>query len=122
MIQIQTYLNVADNTGAKKVQCIRVLGGSNRKYASLGDQIVVTVKEAAPNATAKKGEVYRAVVVRTRKEVRRPDGTYIRFDDNACVLLNKQGEPLGTRILGPVAREARQKGFTKIATLAPEVI
>ncbi|MEO2065992.1 MULTISPECIES: 50S ribosomal protein L14 [Thermovibrio] len=122
MIQVQTYLNVTDNTGAKRVQCIRVLGGSNRKYASLGDQIVVTVKDAIPNATAKKGEVYRAVVVRTKKEVRRPDGTYIKFDDNACVLLNKQGEPLGTRILGPVAREARQKGFTKITTLAPEVI
>ncbi len=122
MIQVQTYLNVTDNTGAKRVQCIRVLGGSNRKYASLGDQIVVTVKEAIPNATAKKGEVYRAVVVRTKKEVRRPDGTYIKFDDNACVLLNKQGEPLGTRILGPVAREARQKGFTKITTLAPEVL
>jgi len=122
MIQVQTYLNVADNTGAKKVQCIRVLGGSNRKYASLGDQIVITVKEAAPNATAKKGEVYRAVVVRTKKEVRRPDGTYIKFDDNAVVLLNKQGEPLGTRILGPVAREVRLKGFTKIASLAPEVI
>ncbi len=122
MIQVQTYLTVTDNTGAKKVQCIRVLGGSNRKYASLGDQIVVTVKNAIPNATAKKGEVYRAVIVRTKKEVRRPDGTYIKFDDNACVLLNKQGEPLGTRILGPVAREARQKGFTKITTLAPEVI
>ncbi len=122
MIQVQTYLNVADNTGAKKVQCIRVLGGSNRKYASLGDQIVVTVKDAIPNATAKKGEIYRAVVVRTKKEVRRPDGTYIKFDDNAVVLLNKQGEPLGTRILGPVAREARQKGFTKVTTLAPEVI
>ncbi|WP_456456459.1 50S ribosomal protein L14 [Thermovibrio sp.] len=122
MIQVQTYLNVTDNTGAKRVQCIRVLGGSNRKYASLGDQIVVTVKDAIPNATAKKGEVYRAVVVRTKKEVRRPDGTYIKFDDNACVLLNKQGEPLGTRILGPVAREARQKGFTKITTLAPEVL
>ena len=122
MIQVQTYLNVTDNTGAKRVQCIRVLGGSNRKYASLGDQIDVTVKDAIPNATAKKGEVYRAVVVRTKKEVRRPDGTYIKFDDNACVLLNKQGEPLGTRILGPVAREARQKGFTKITTLAPEVI
>jgi len=122
MIQVQTYLSVADNTGAKKVQCIRVLGGSNRKYASLGDQIVITVKEAAPNATAKKGEVYRAVVVRTKKEVRRPDGTYIKFDDNAVVLLNKQGEPLGTRILGPVAREVRLKGFTKIASLAPEVI
>ena len=122
MVQVQTYLNVTDNTGAKRVQCIRVLGGSNRKYASLGDQIVVTVKDAIPNATAKKGEVYRAVVVRTKKEVRRPDGTYIKFDDNACVLLNKQGEPLGTRILGPVAREARQKGFTKITTLAPEVI
>ena len=122
MIQVQTYLSVADNTGAKKVQCIRVLGGSNRKYASLGDQIVITVKEAAPNATAKKGEVYRAVVVRTKKEVRRPDGTYIKFDDNAVVLLNKQGEPLGTRILGPVAKEVRLKGFTKIASLAPEVI
>jgi len=122
MIQVQTYLAVADNTGAKKVQCIRVLGGSNKKYATVGDQIVVTVKDAIPNATAKKGEVYRAVVVRTKKEVRRPDGTYIKFDDNACVLLNKQGEPLGTRILGPVARETRQKGFTKIASLAPEVI
>ncbi len=122
MIRVQTKLSVADNTGAKKVQCIRVLGGSNRKYASLGDQVVVSVKEAAPNATAKKGEVYRAVVVRTKKEVRRVDGTYIKFDDNAVVLLNKQGEPLGTRILGPVARETRQKGFSKIASLAPEVI
>jgi large subunit ribosomal protein L14 len=122
MIRVQTYLVVADNTGAKKVQCIRVLGGSNKKYATVGDQIVVTVKESAPNATAKKGEVYRAVVVRAKKEVRRPDGTYIKFDDNACVLLNKQGEPLGTRILGPVARETRLKGFTKIASLAPEVI
>jgi large subunit ribosomal protein L14 len=122
MIRVQTYLNVADNTGAKRVQCIRVLGGSNRKYASLGDQVVVTVKDAIPNATAKKGEVYRAVVVRTRKEVRRPDGTYVRFDDNAVVLLNRQGDPLGTRILGPVAREARLKGFAKIASLAPEVV
>jgi len=122
MIQVQTYLNVADNTGAKKVQCIRVLGGSIRRYASLGDIIVIAVKDSIPNATAKKGEVHRAVVVRTKKEIRRPDGTYIKFDDNAVVILNKQGEPLGTRILGPVAREARQKGFTKIASLAPEVI
>jgi large subunit ribosomal protein L14 len=122
MIQVQSYLNVADNTGAKKVQCIRVLGGSFKRYATLGDKIVVTVKDAIPRATAKKGEVYRAVVVRTRKEVRRPDGTYIKFDDNAVVLLNKQDEPLGTRILGPVAREARMKGYTKIASLAPEVI
>ncbi len=122
MIRPYTMLNVADNTGAKKVQCIRVLGGSQKKYATVGDEIVVTVKDATPDATAKKGEVYHAVVVRTKKEVRRPDGTYIKFDDNAVVLLNKQGGPLGTRVLGPVAREVRQKGFSRIASLAPEVV
>ncbi len=115
-------LEVADNSGAKKVQCIRVMGGSHKKYASLGDTIIVAVKEAAPDGTVKKGEVARAVVVRTVKEVRRRDGSYIRFDRNAAVLLNPQNNPIGTRIFGPVARELRDKQYTKIISLAPEVI
>ena len=122
MIQEETNLVVADNSGAKKVRCIRVLGGSGRKYASLGDLIVVSVKSAIPNGTVKKGEVSRAVIVRTRKEVRRKDGSYIRFDENAAVLLNAQNEPRGTRIFGPVARELREKQFMKIVSLAPEVL
>lgn len=122
MIQEETNLIVADNSGAKKVQCIRVLGGSDRRYASVGDLIVVTVKSAIPGGGVKKGEVSRAVVVRTKKEVRRNDGSYIRFDENAAVLLNAQGEPKGTRIFGPVARELRDKKFMKIISLAPEVL
>jgi large subunit ribosomal protein L14 len=122
MIQQETVLQVADNSGAKKVQCFKVLGGSHRRYASLGDIIVVSVKEAIPRAKVKKGEVHRAVVVRTSKEVRRADGTYIKFDDNAAVLLNKQNEPIGTRIFGPVARELRRKEFRRITSLAPEVL
>lgn len=122
MIQPRTILQVADNTGAKKVMCIRCLGGSNRKYATLGDIVVVTVKEAAPNGTVKKGEVRRAVVVRTAKEVRRADGSYIRFDSNAAVLINEAGDPMGTRIFGPVARELRAKKYMKIVSLAPEVL
>jgi large subunit ribosomal protein L14 len=121
MIQRQTYCNVADNSGAKKVQVIGI-PYAPRKYAVPGDVVTVTVKEAAPNSPAKKGNIYRAVVVRTRKEIRRPDGSYIKFDDNAVVLLNQYGEPLGTRVLGPIAREVRNKGFTKIASLAPEVV
>ncbi len=122
MIQPRSILEVADNSGAKKVQCIRVLGGSNRKYAGLGDIIVVSVKEALPDSNIKKGSVIKAVVVRLRKSVRRPDGSYIRFDQNAVVLVNNQLEPIGTRIFGPVARELRWKEFTKIVSLAPEVI
>jgi len=122
MIQEETNLVVADNSGAKKVRCIRVLGGSGRQYASLGDLIVVSVKVAIPNGTVKKGEVSRAVIVRTRKEVRRKDGSYIRFDENAAVLINDQNEPKGTRIFGPVARELRDKQFMKIVSLAPEVL
>lgn len=122
MIQEETNLIVADNSGAKKVRCIRVLGGSGRKYASIGDTIVVTVKTALPNGTVKKGEVSRAVIVRTKKEIRRKDGTYIRFDENAAVLINPQNEPKGTRIFGPVARELRDKNFMKIVSLAPEVL
>lgn len=122
MIQEETNLVVADNSGAKKVRCIRVLGGSGRQYASLGDLIVVAVKSAIPNGQVKKGEVSRAVIVRTNKEVRRKDGSYIRFDENAAVLLNAQNEPKGTRIFGPVARELREKQFMKIVSLAPEVI
>jgi large subunit ribosomal protein L14 len=122
MIQEETNLVVADNSGAKKVRCIRVLGGSDRKYASIGDTIVVSVKTALPNGTVKKGEVSRAVIVRTKKEVRRSDGTYIRFDENAAVLINPQNEPKGTRIFGPVARELRDKNFMKIVSLAPEVL
>ncbi|KAF0140802.1 MAG: 50S ribosomal protein L14 [Ignavibacteriales bacterium] len=122
MIQEETNLVVADNSGAKKVRCIRVLGGSNRRYASVGDVIVVSVKTAIPGGGVKKGEVSRAVIVRTKKEVRRNDGSYIRFDENAAVLLNAQGEPRGTRIFGPVARELRDKKFMKIISLAPEVL
>ncbi len=122
MIQEYTRLNVADNSGAKKVMCIRILGGSRKRYASVGDIIVVSVKSAIPNAPVKKGEVSRAVVVRTKKEIRRDDGSYIRFDENAAVLLDNQGEPRGTRIFGPVARELREKDFMKIISLAPEVL
>src|SRR5512136_2101296 len=122
MIQMQTVLDVADNSGAKKVMCIKVLGGSKRKYASIGDVIVVSVKEAIPNAKVKKGEVARAVIVRTAKEIARPDGSYIRFDDNSAVLINKDNEPIGTRIFGPVARELRARKFMKIISLAPEVL
>ena len=122
MIQQETRLRVADNTGAKEVLCFKVLGGSRRKYASIGDQIVITVKKALPGGMVKKGEVHRAVVVRTRKEVSRPDGSRIRFDENAAVLLNSAGEPRGTRIFGPVTRELRVKGQTKIMSLAPEVL
>ncbi|MDG1053382.1 MAG: 50S ribosomal protein L14 [Flavobacteriaceae bacterium] len=122
MLQQESRLRVADNTGAKEVLTIRVLGGTKRRYASVGDKIVVTVKEASPSGTAKKGQVSTAVVVRTTKEVRRPDGSYIRFDDNACVLLNATGEMLGTRVFGPVARELRDKQFMKIVSLAPEVL
>jgi large subunit ribosomal protein L14 len=122
MIQEETNLTVADNSGAKKVRCIRVLGGSSRRYASVGDLIVVSVKAAMPGGGVKKGEVSRAVVVRTKKEVKRDDGSYIRFDENAAVLLNAQNEPRGTRIFGPVARELRDKKFMKIISLAPEVL
>ena len=122
MIQVQTELLVADNTGAKKIECIKVLGGSKRRYASIGDKIVVSVKNATPNGLIKKGAVSTAVVVRTIKEVRRPDGSYIRFDDNAVVIINDQKEPRGTRVFGPVARELREKQFMKILSLAPEVI
>jgi len=122
MIQEETNLIVADNSGAKKVRCIRVLGGSGRQYASVGDLIVVSVKTAIPNGAVKKGEVSRAVIVRTKKEIRRKDGSYIRFDENAAVLLNPQNEPKGTRIFGPVARELRDKQFMKIVSLAPEVL
>lgn len=122
MIQTQTILEVADNSGAKRVQCIHVLGGTRRRYARLGDIIVVAVKEALPDGTVKKGTVQKAVVVRVKKETRRPDGTYIRFDQNAAVIINNQKEPVGTRIFGPVARELRWKEFTKIISLAPEVL
>ncbi|HXV82172.1 MAG TPA: 50S ribosomal protein L14 [Candidatus Binatia bacterium] len=122
MIQMRTVLDVADNSGARKVQCIKVLGGSKRKYASIGDIVVVSVKEAIPNAKVKKGEVMKAVVVRTAKEVGRSDGTYIRFDNNSAVLIDNQKEPIGTRIFGPVARELRAKKFMKIISLAPEVL
>jgi len=122
MIQMQTNLDVADNSGARRVQCIKVLGGSKRRYASVGDIIVVSVKEAIPRGKVKKGDVRKAVVVRTRKEVRRADGTAIRFDANAAVILNTAGEPLGTRIFGPVVRELRAKNFMKIISLAPEVL
>ena len=122
MIQAETKLNVADNSGAKRLLCIKVLGGSKRRYASVGDLVVVTVKEAIPNSKVKKGEVMRAVVVRTAKEIRRPDGSYIKFDDNSAVLVNQQNEPIGTRIFGPVARELRAKRFMKIISLAPEVL
>ncbi|MEN8686969.1 MAG: 50S ribosomal protein L14 [Desulfuromonadales bacterium] len=122
MIQMQTTLSVADNSGARKLSCIKVLGGSKRKYAGIGDIIVCSVKEAMPNSKVKKGEVVRAVIVRTAKEVTRPDGTYIRFDNNSAVVVNAAGEPVGTRIFGPVARELRAKRFMKIVSLAPEVL
>ncbi len=122
MIQMQTILGVADNSGARKVQCIKVLGGSNRKTASIGDVIVVSVKEAIPRGRVKKGEIHRALVVRTAKEIRRPDGSAIRFDRNAAVLITSQGEPIGTRIFGPVTRELRAKRYLKIISLAPEVL
>ena len=122
MIQMQSVLDVADNTGARSVMCIKVLGGSKRRYASIGDVIRVSIKDAAPRGGVKKGEVYHAVVVRTAKGVRRPDGSLIRFDGNAAVLVNQQGEPIGTRIFGPVTRELRNKGQMKIISLAPEVL
>lgn len=122
MIQPETNLLAADNSGAKRLYCIKVLGGSKRRYASVGDIIVVSVKEALPNSKVKKGDVMRAVVVRTAKEVPRPDGTYIKFDDNSAVLINQASEPIGTRIFGPVARELRAKNFMKIVSLAPEVL
>jgi large subunit ribosomal protein L14 len=122
MIQSETRLTVADNSGARVVYCIKVLGGSKRRYAGLGDVIVVSVKDAIPNAKVKKGDIHKAVVVRTSKEVKRPDGSFIRFDDNSAVLINNQREPLGTRIFGPVARELRAKRFMKIVSLAPEVL
>lgn len=122
MIQPETRLNAADNSGAKQLYCIKVLGGSRRRYASVGDIIVVSVKEAIPNAKVKKGDVMKAVVVRTVKEVGRPDGSYIKFDENSAVLINNAGEPIGTRIFGPVARELRAKKFMKIISLAPEVL
>jgi len=122
MIQLRTVLDVADNSGAKKVQCIKVLGGSRRRYARIGDIIVVAVRESDPRSTVKKGEVKKAVVVRTRKEIRRPNGTYIKFDVNSAVLINDNREPLGTRIFGPVARELRAKKFMRILSLAPEVL
>lgn len=122
MIQMQTRLRVADNSGAKEVMCLKVLGGSHRRYASLGDIIVVSIKEAIPNAKVKKGDVAKAVIVRTVHKIRRPDGSYIRFDDNSAVLINNNKEPVGTRIFGPVARELRAKQFVKIVSLAPEVL
>ena len=122
MIQVQTELNVADNTGAKIVECIKVLGGSKRRYASIGDNIVVSVKEAIPNGKVKKGSVHRAVVVRTRKAIHRSDGSKVKFDNNAVVITDDKGEPIGTRIFGPVTRELRMKSQTKIISLAPEVL
>jgi large subunit ribosomal protein L14 len=122
MIQQETRLNVADNSGAKELLCIRVLGGSGKRYGTVGDVIVCSVKSAVPNGSVKKGDVVKAVIVRTKKEVRRKDGSYIRFDDNAAVVINNAGEPRGTRIFGPVARELREKQFTRIITLAPEVL
>lgn len=122
MIQAQTMLNVADNSGAKRVMCFKVLGGSRRRYATIGDIVVCAVKDALPGAAIKKGEVVRAVIVRTKKEIRRKDGSYIRFDQNAAVIINDQKEPRGTRIFGPVARELREKQFMRIVSLAPEVI
>ncbi|MCK5511815.1 MAG: 50S ribosomal protein L14 [Thermodesulfovibrionia bacterium] len=122
MIQVESVLDVADNSGAKKAQCIRILGGSYRRYAKIGDIIVVSIKEALPGSNVKKGTVAKAVVVRTKKEKRRPDGSYIRFDQNAVVLINADGDPIGTRIFGPVARELRWKEFMKIVSLAPEVL
>ncbi|GAU07533.1 50S ribosomal protein L14 [Desulfoplanes formicivorans] len=122
MIQVQSTLDVADNSGAKKVCCIKVLGGSHRRYASVGDLIVVSVKEAMPHSKVKKGDVMKAVIVRTKKEIGRPDGSYIRFDNNSAVILSKNLDPVGTRIFGPVARELRAKNFMKIVSLAPEVL
>ncbi len=122
MVQMRTILEVADNSGARKVQCIKVLGGSRRRYATVGDVIVVSIKEAVPNAKVKKGDTSRAVIVRTNKEISRADGSYIRFDDNSAVLLDSQHEPIGTRIFGPVARELRARRFLKIISLAPEVL
>ncbi len=122
MIQMQTVMDVADNSGAQKLMCIKVLGGSKRKYASIGDIVVVTVKEAAPHGKVKKGDVHRAVIVRTAKEIRRRDGSYIRFDTNSAVLIDGNGEPMGTRIFGPVARELRARRYMKIISLAPEVL
>ena len=122
MIQQETRLKVADNTGAKEILCFKVLGGSRRKYASIGDQIVITIKKAIPGGMVKKGEVHRAVIVRTKKEVSRKDGSRIRFDENAAVLLNSAGEPRGTRIFGPVARELRDSGYMRIVSMAPEVL
>lgn len=122
MIQMESVLDVADNSGAKRVKCVKVLGGSKRKYASVGDIIVVSVKDAAPNGKVKKGQIARAVIVRTKKELRRVDGSYIRFDVNSAVLVNKDNEPIGSRIFGPVARELRAKRFMRIVSLAPEVL
>jgi len=122
MIKVETILDVADNSGAKKVLCFRILGGSRRKSASVGDIIVVSIKEAAPESKVKKGDVHKAVIVRTKKEIRRPDGSYIRFDNNAAVIINEAREPIGTRIFGPIARELRGKNFMKIVSLAPEVL
>ncbi|GHU21958.1 50S ribosomal protein L14 [Spirochaetia bacterium] len=122
MVQVETFLNVADNSGAKVVQCIKVLGGSKRRYASIGDIIVVAVKDALPNSNIKKGTVEKAVIVRVHKEYRRPDGTYIRFDDNACVIIDANLNPKGKRVFGPVARELREKDYMKIVSLAPEVL
>ena len=122
MIQTQSHLMVADNSGAKKVQCIKVLGGSKRRYAGIGDIIVVSIKEAMPNSKVKKGDVAKAVVVRTKHKIRRPDGSYLKFDENSAVLINNAKEPVGTRIFGPVARELRAKSFIKIISLAPEVL
>lgn len=122
MVQQETMLDAADNSGAKKLRCIKVLGGSRKRYASLGDIIVVSVREAIPNAKVKKGQIHKAVIVRTKKEVGRPDGSYIKFDDNSAVLIDQQKEPVGTRIFGPVARELRAKKFMKIISLAPEVL
>ena len=122
MVQMQSYLKVADNTGAKEIMCIRVLGGSRKRYANIGDVVVASVKKAAPGGTVKKGEVVKAVIVRTSRGVRRPDGSYVRFDDNAAVLIRDDKNPRGTRIFGPVARELREKDYMKILSLAPEVI
>ncbi len=122
MIQVESILDVADNSGARKVRCVHVLGGTRRRYASIGDEIVVSIREAIPNAKVKKGDVMRAVIVRTAKEIGRPDGSYIRCDTNSAVLLDNQREPIGTRIFGPVARELRAKRFMKIISLAPEVL
>jgi large subunit ribosomal protein L14 len=122
MIQVETVLDVADNSGAKRVQCIKVLGGTRRRYARLGDIIVVTIKEAIPNSRVKKGQIAKAVVVRTRREYLRPDGSYVKFDGNSAVLIDEKKEPIGTRIFGPVARELRAKKFMKIISLAPEVV